>query len=236
VPLARRSTRSARLPSTVVTTTASRGRRWGSWVSPPMKTRHSNHRGAATLPARRSTRATCRDRPRHHLPTAEKCRRRDNRRWLRVTRLRARACVKQLAPPKRTNRRSTLAWRPAGRAPLSRRDPHLAKSTPAREGQTSGRRLPAGFTMAPTAPTLTPCRGADRGGSRRTQRRHRARRRRRIQVLPRRACSHCLSGAAEPQTFTCPSSLAGATIQPRSSRRPGCQPPSKQGSELPLLG
>jgi hypothetical protein len=62
-----------------------------------------------------------------------------------------------------TSGRSTLAWRPAGWVPPSRRDPHPAKSTP-REDQRSGRRLPASSMMAPTTPTPTCCRGADRGG------------------------------------------------------------------------
>jgi hypothetical protein len=63
---------------------------------------------------------------------------------------------------------------------------------------------------APTAPTQTPCRGAGRGRGRQTRRRLRVRRWRRIPVPLRGACSHCLSGAAEPRMFTFPSSLAGA--------------------------
>jgi hypothetical protein len=153
-----------------------------------------------------------------------------------VTILWARPRVKQLALPERTSGRSGLTRRPAGRAPPSPRDPHLSKPTPPQEGRRSGRRPPASFTMAPIAPTLTPCRGADRGGSHRTRCRRRERRKRRSQVLSCGACSHCLSGVAEPRTFTCPSSPAGATVQPRLSRRPGGQPPSKQRCVLPPTG
>jgi hypothetical protein len=81
-----------------------------------------------------------------------------------------------------------------------------------REGRRSDRRPPASLTMAPTAPTLTTCRGADRVGSRHTRHRRRARRKRRSQALPRGACSHYLSGVVEPRTFTCPSSPARATV------------------------
>jgi hypothetical protein len=53
-------------------------------------------------------------------------------------------------------------WRPAGQAPLSRRDPHPAQLT-LQGSQRSGWRQPASFTMVLTAPTPTPFRGADRG-------------------------------------------------------------------------
>jgi hypothetical protein len=46
-----------------------------------------------------------------------------------------------------------------------------------------------------------------------------ARRRPRIPVPPRCACNRYLFGAVEPRTFTCPSSPAGATVQPRPSQR-----------------
>jgi hypothetical protein len=127
-----------------------------------MKTRCLNHRGAATLPARWSTGATCRGRPRRHLPVALKCHRCDSRRRPRATGLWARARDKQLALPERTSGRPALVRRPVGREPLSRRDPHPAKPTP-REDRRSCRPPPASFTTALTAPTLTPCRGIDRG-------------------------------------------------------------------------
>jgi hypothetical protein len=95
------------------------------------------------LLVRRLTGATCRGRPRRRLPTALKCCRRGNRRRPRATRLWARACVKQLALHERTCGRSTLVWRPAGRAPLSRRDPHLAKPTPKNIRGAAGFRPPA---------------------------------------------------------------------------------------------
>jgi hypothetical protein len=43
------------------------------------------------------------------------------------------------------------------------------------------------------------------------------------------------SRAVEPQTFACPSSPTGATVQPRSLRRPGDQPPSARGRVSPPL-
>jgi hypothetical protein len=177
---------------------------------------------------------TCRGRPRRRLPTAPKYHRRDSRRQPRTTRLWARAREKQLALPERTSGRSTLVRRLVGRAPPSRRDPHHAKPNP-REDRRSGRRLPASFTMAPTTPTPTPCRGADRGGSRRTRRRCRARRKRWSQALPRSACSRCLSEAAEPRTFLCPSSLAGATVQPRPSQRLGGSDPEQAGERVAVV-
>jgi hypothetical protein len=233
-PRARHNTKNARSPSAIETTTASKGGRRGSLVSPPMKICCPSCRGAATLQARRSTGATCRGRPHRRLPAALKCRRRDSRRRPRATRLLARACDKQLALPERTSGRSALVWRPAGRTPPSCRDPHPAKPTP-REDRRSGRPPPASFTTAPSAPTLTPCRGIDRGGSSRTRRRRRARRRRWVPTLPRGACRRYLSGAAEPRTFTCPSSPAGAKVQPQPSQRPEGQPPEQVGSMLPPL-
>jgi hypothetical protein len=122
----------------------------------------------------------------------------------------------------------------AGRVLPSRRDPRPVKSIP-REGRRSGRRPPASFMTAPTVPTSTPCKGASRGGGRRTRCRCLARRRWRSQALPRGACSRCSSGAVEPRMFMCPSSPAGATVQPQSLRRSGEQPPSEQGRVLLLL-
>jgi hypothetical protein len=121
---------------------------------------------------------------------------------------------------------------PSGRAPLSRRDPHPAKPTP-REGRRSGRPPPSSFMTTLTAPTLTPFRGIGRGGSRRIRRRRRARRRRWIPTPPRDACICYLSGVAEPRTFTCPSSPAGAKVQPRPSRGLEGQPLSGWGCALP---
>jgi hypothetical protein len=92
----------------------------------------------------------------------------------------------------------------------------------------------ANSTMVSTAPTPTPCRGPDRGRSRRTLRQRRVRRRWWIPVPPRGACSRYLSGAAEPRMFTCPSSPAGAKVQPRPSQRLEDQPPSNRESALPL--
>jgi hypothetical protein len=142
---------------------------------------------------------------------------------------------RQVAPlPERTSGQFALTWRLAERAPPRYRGPHPAKPTP-RGGRRSGRRPPASFMIALIASNPTPCRGAGRGGGHRTQRRHRARRRWRCQELARGACSRCLSGVAEPRTFMCPSSPAGATVQPRSLRRPWGQPPSEWERVLSLL-
>jgi hypothetical protein len=182
-------------------------------------------------PARRSTGATCRGRPRRRLLVAPKCHRHASRRRPCATRPWARTRVSRLAPPEGTSGQSALVRRPAGRARPSHRDLRPAKPT-LREGRRSGRRPPTSSTMAPTAPTPTPCRGVVRGESRRTRRRRRAHRRRQSQALPRGICSHCLSGAAVPRMFTCPSSPEGAMVQLRPSWRPGGQPPSKRGSVL----
>jgi hypothetical protein len=47
-----------------------------------------------------------------------------------MTRMWARACDKQLSLPVGTSGRSALVWRPARRAPPSRREPRPAKLTP----------------------------------------------------------------------------------------------------------
>jgi hypothetical protein len=99
-------------------------------ASPPMKIRRRSRRGAVTYPAQRWTRATCRDRPRRHLPAPPKCRHRGSRRRPRVTRMWARAHDMLLALPERTSGRSALAWRPAGRAPPRSRESRPAKLTP----------------------------------------------------------------------------------------------------------
>jgi hypothetical protein len=118
-----------------------RGGRWGSVASPSMKTRRRSRRGAATSPARRLSGATCRGRPRHRLPAAPKCRHRGGHRRTRATRMWARARDKQLALPERTSDRSTLAWRPVGRAPPSNREPRPAK-LPEEVGGMIGSRRP----------------------------------------------------------------------------------------------
>jgi hypothetical protein len=163
---------------------------------------------------RRSTGATCQGHPRHCLLAALKCRHCASRRRSCVTRPWARACVRRLSPPEKTSGRSALVWRPAGRAPPSRRDPRPAKPI-LRESRRSGQRPPACSTMAPTAPTPTPCRGVDRGRGHRTRRRRRAHHRWWSQAPPHGVCNHCSSGAVGPQMFTCPSSRARATIQHR---------------------
>jgi hypothetical protein len=122
VLLARRSTRSTRSPSAIITTTATRGGR--RLASPLTKTRRPSRRGAVMSPVRRSTGATCRGRP-HHRPLATlKCRhRRASRRRLGATRPWARAHDRRLVPPERTSGRSVLVGCPAGRVPPRCRDP-----------------------------------------------------------------------------------------------------------------
>jgi hypothetical protein len=192
-------------------------------VSPLMKTHRPSRRGADMSPARRSTRATCRGRPHRRLLTTLKCRRHASRRGPCATRPWARACVRRLASPEKTSGRSALVWRPVGRAPPSRKDPRPAKPI-LREGRRSARCPPASFTMALTASTLTPCRGANHRRGRRTWRQRRAHHRWRSQALPRGVCSHCLSRVARPRMFTCPSSPVGAMIQPDRRRGRGVSP------------
>jgi hypothetical protein len=93
-------------------------------------------------PARRWTGATCRGRPRHRLPAPPKCHHRGSRRRPRTTRMWDRARDKQLTLPERTSGRSALAWRPAGRAPPSRREPRPAKLTPKAVGGAIGSHPP----------------------------------------------------------------------------------------------
>jgi hypothetical protein len=176
-----------------------------------MKTRRRSHRGAATSPARRLTGATCRGRPRHHLPAAPKCRHRGSHRRPRATRTWAQARDKQLALPEKIRRWSVPARSPAGRASPGRGVPRPAKLTPPRRSEE--RLALAISTMVPTAPTPTPCRGAGHERSRRTLRRRRACHRRWILAPPCGACSRYFSGAAEPHTSMSPSSPTGAKDQ-----------------------
>jgi hypothetical protein len=146
-------------------------RKAGSLASPLMKTHCLSRHGAKMSPVRRSTGATCWGRPPCRLLSMLKCRRCASRRRPCATRPWARARVRRLAPLEKTSGRSALMWHPAGRAPPSHREPRPAKPI-LREGRRSGRRPPAKSTMAPTAPTPTPCRGADRGRGHQIRRRH----------------------------------------------------------------
>jgi hypothetical protein len=123
---------------------------------------------------------------------------------------------------------------PSGTALLSRGGLRLVKST-LREGRRKGCRPPANSMTDWSAPTPTPCRGAGHGGGRRTQRRRQACRWQQTLALPRGVCSRYLSGAAEPQTFTCLLSPAGAMVRPRPSQRSEVQPPSARGRVSPPL-
>jgi hypothetical protein len=197
-------------------------------VSPPKKIRRQSRRGAATCPERRWTRATCRGHPRRHLPALQKCHHRDGRKRPHAIRTWARARDQQLTLPERTRGRSALTWLLAGQAPPSRREPRPAKLTPRRpeERPAPVRQLFDGSDH----PDSDSCRGVGRGRGRRTRRRRRACHRRWISAPPRGACSHYLSGAAEPRMFMFPSSLAGAKDQPHSLQRPEDQPRAVGGA------
>jgi hypothetical protein len=171
----------------------------------------------------RSTGATCRVRPHRPRPAA-KCCSRTGRRRQGVTGLWARAHARRLPPSERTNGWSIPVRRLAGRVLPSREGLSLVKLT-LQEDRRKGRRPPANSMTDQTSPTPTPSRGTGRGGSRRTRRRCRACRRWRSLVLPRGACNRCSSEAAQPRTFTCPLSSAGAMVRPRLLWRPGVQPP-----------
>jgi hypothetical protein len=81
-----------------------------------------------------------------------------------------------------------------------------------RGGRRSVRRPSASFSMAPTAPTRIPCRDGDRGGSRRTQCRHRVRRRRWILAPPpRRLQSLIIHGGGAPDIHV---SLVAGVLAP----------------------
>jgi hypothetical protein len=167
---ARCSTKSVRLPSTIGTTTTSRGGRRGSVASPPMKIRRRSRRGGATLPARRWTGATCRGRPRRRLPAPQKCHHRGGCRRPRATRTWARARDQQLALPDRTSGQFALMWCPVGQAYPSHREPRPTKLTP--RGSRRSDRLPsANFSTVRTAPTRTRYRGIGHGRGRWTRRR-----------------------------------------------------------------
>jgi hypothetical protein len=136
----------------------------------------------------------------------------------------------QLAcPPERTSGRSALVSRPAGRAPLSRRDPHRTEPT-LQDDRRSGRHPPASFTMAPTAPPLTPCRGTDHRGSHRTRCRRRAHHRQWSQALPHGICSHCLFGVAGPRMYMCPSCRWGPQFNPSRCGGHGVSPRAGGGA------
>jgi hypothetical protein len=200
-------------------------------VSPPMNTRRLSCHVVEMSLVQRTTGATCRGCPRRRLLAELKCRRRANCKRPCAIRPWARARVKRFAPPEKTSRRSTILWHPTGLAPPSRRDPRPAKTT-LREGRRSSRRPPTTSMMDPTAPTPTLCRGTDCGevfGLSVDAERTAGGGAKRCPVVL------AASVVAGPQMFTCPSSSAGATIQPRLSQKTGGQPPSKRGSMLSSL-
>jgi hypothetical protein len=185
--------------------------------------------------APRLTRATCRGHPRLRLPEVMKCRRRAGRGRRVATRLWARAHVRRLPLPEWTRGRPTPVRRPAGWGLPGHRDLRPAKLI-LREGRRSDRCPSARSMTVWTARTLTPCRGAGRGGGRRIRRRRQARRRRRNRALPRGAYSRCLSGGGGAPDVHVPL-IAGGGHGPTSAvAEVGAsegQPPSKWGRTLP---
>jgi hypothetical protein len=137
-------------------------------ASPPMKTRRPSLREVVMCPARRLIGATCRGRPHRRLPATLKCHCRTGHRRPDATRPLARAHAKGFVPHERTSGWSAHVRYLAERVLLSHRDLHAGKLIP-REGRRSGRRPPASSMTAPTAPTLTSCRGTGRGGGHRTR-------------------------------------------------------------------
>jgi hypothetical protein len=225
--------KNARSPSVIETRTASRGRRRGSVASPLMKIHRWSRRGVATLPARRWIGVRCRGRPCRRLLAPQKCRHHDGRRWPRAIRMWARARDKQLALPEKISEPSVPARSPAGRAPRVAKC-HAPPSCPPEAVR--GAAISRSPTLRWSGPSRlrllaeAPVTGEVDGLCRR-----RARRRQWIPVPLRGACSRYLSRAAEPWTFTCPSSPAGAKVQPRPSQRSEDQPLCGQGSGLSPL-
>jgi hypothetical protein len=193
----RRSIRNARSPSVIATTTATRDTRRESWAFPPTKIHHPSLCGAVMSPAPRLTGATCRGHPRRCRSVVPRCRRRAGRGRWGATRLWGRAHVRRLPLPEWAFGRPAPIRRPAGRALPNLQDLHPARSIPL-GGQRSIRCLSASSMTVQIGRTLTPCRGAGRGGGRQIRRRCQARHRWRNRALPHDTCNRCLSGAAGP--------------------------------------
>jgi hypothetical protein len=114
-----------------------------------------------------------------------------------------RARIRRLSLPEWAFGRPTLVRCSVGRAPPSLQDLRPVRSIPL--GGRRSVRCPSSSSMTVRiAWTLTPCRGAGRGGGRQIRRRRQAQCRWRNRALPRDACSHCLSGVAGPRMFMCP--------------------------------
>jgi hypothetical protein len=137
---------------------------------------------------------------------------------------------RQAARPAREDQR-TIRTRaePSRTGAPGRKVPRPAKLSP-RGSRRSGHLPFANSTMVRTVPTPTPCRGVGHGRSRRTMCRHRARRRQWIPVPPCSACSRYLSRAAEPWTFTCPSSPVGPRSNPGRRRGRRISPCAVRGA------
>jgi hypothetical protein len=185
-----------------------------------MKTRRSSRRGAAMSPVRRSTGETCQGHPRRRSLVTLKCRRRASRRQHKTVG----SSTRQAARPAREDQRMVRSRAvPSGTGASEPQRSAPIKSIP-REGRRSGRCPPASSMTALTAQTLTPSEASVEGevvG---------------LGVHAERATSGVakrwpvtmqtlLIRGSGARTFMCPSSPAGATVQPRPLRRPGEQPP-----------
>jgi hypothetical protein len=183
-------------------------------VFPPMRIRRPSHRGAVMSLAPRLTRATCRGRPHLRHSVVPRCHRRASHGRRGATRLWDRARVRRLPLSGWAFGRPALVRRPAGRALPSRQDLRPVRSIPL-GGRRSVRCPSASSTTVRITRTLTPCRGAGRGGGRQIRCRRQVQCQWRNRAPPRSVCSRCLSGVAGGRMFMCPLSQAGATVHPR---------------------
>jgi hypothetical protein len=153
----------------IATTTATRGARRESRAFPPTRIRRPSHRGAVMSPVPRLTGATCRGCPRLLRSVVSRCRRRAGHGRRGTTGLWGRARVRRLPPSEWAFGRPVPVRRPAGSALPSRQDLCPIRSIPL-GGQRSVRCPSASSTTVQITRTLTPCRGAGRGGGRQIRR------------------------------------------------------------------
>jgi hypothetical protein len=122
------------------------------------------------LLAPRWTRATCRGCPRLRCSVVPRCCHRSGHGRRGVTRLWGRACIRRLPLFEWAFGRPVPVRRPVGRALPSRQVLRPVRSIPL-VGRRSVRCLFTSSTTVRIARTLTPFRGADRGGGRQIRRR-----------------------------------------------------------------
>jgi hypothetical protein len=129
-----------------------------------MRTRRPIRCGAAMSPARRSTRATSRGRPRHRRFAAPKCHHRAGRRRRGATRLWARSHVRRL-PPARVDQRSVRSRAEpsgTGASELQRPAPHPANPPRRSEERPASTRQLYGGSDRPDSDSLQRCRSRGR--------------------------------------------------------------------------